>query len=282
MLAPGIHAGIGEDDYNRLPGARSTVLRKLAQTTPLHCRYYEQFGDDGSVAKDGGYLLHMATLEPDRFDKVVGVLPDFGDLRSSTNRAKRDAFTAEHPEMHWVKPEDHAQLKLMREAIYDHPIAQYLLTSSGGCEVTALWTDPETGMACKARYDRVVANFENVVCLADLKRARDASPRGFNRAVADYRLDIQAAHYLAGMDEIYGEALRRFVFLAVEPTRPHAVATYEISGDELAIGRRDWRAALNQYAECSDSNVWRGYFDGITQVRLPAWIRGGVNEEGLI
>jgi hypothetical protein len=268
----GLHAGISEDVYNRIPAVRSTILRKLFRTTPLHAHHVEQFGDEGSEAKDGGYLFHMAVLEPDRFDQVVQVLPDFGAMQSSINRAKRDAHIAAHPGVHWIKEADRAVLLRMRDAVYDHPLAQYLFVSDGVNEATLLWDDEASGLRMKARADRLVTNFQGSLCVAELKRARDASPWGFGRAAWDYRYDMQMAVYSRGLDAIFGEAERYSVFVVCEPSAPYAVACYELGREELAIGKRDLEVALATYAHAQKTGEWRGYPDALVPVRLPGWV----------
>ncbi len=270
-MNPGLHPGVSEDAYNRIPAVRSTILRKLFRTTPLHAHHVEQFGDEGSEAKDGGYLFHMAVLEPDRFDQTVQVLPDFGAMQSSINRAKRDAHIAAHPGVHWVKDVERTVLLRMRDSVYGHPLAQYLFVAAGMNEATLIWDDP-SGLRMKARADRLVSEFQGQLCVCELKRARDASPWGFGKAVWDYRYDMQLAMYGRGLDAIYGEAQRSSVFVVCEPSAPYACATYELGAEEMAIGRRDLEVALQSYAQAQQTGEWRGYPDALVPVRLPAYV----------
>lgn len=277
-MNPGLHPNVSEDDYNRIPAVRSTSLRELIKHTPAHCRHLEQFGGEGSKAKDEGYLFHLAVLEPDRFDRCVDVLPDFGAMQSSFNRAKRDAHLAAHPDTHWVKPEVRDELLYMRDAVYDNPTAAYLLTSAGINEATLVWDDV-SGLRMKARADRLVSDFQDKACVVDLKRTKDASPWAFGRAVWDYRYDVQLALYGRGMDALFGEADRFSIFICCEPFPPYAVATYELGAEELAIGRRDLELALQTYAQCVESGVWRGYPDALVPVRLPGFVYKRNDEE---
>lgn len=278
-MNPGLHANVPEDVYNREPGTRSTILRKMLKTTPMHAHHVEQFGDEGSAAKDGGYLFHLSCLEPDRFDKVVRVLPDFGNMQSSINRAKRDAHMAAHPETHWVKQGELDELLAMRDAVYDNHTAAYLLTSAGVSEAVLVWDDQASGLRMKARSDRLVSEFADRAAIVELKRTRDASPWGFGRAVWDYRYDVQMAVYGRGMDAVFGEAERHHVFICCEPHEPYAVATYELGRDELAIGRRDLEVALAQYARCVESGRWPGYAEDLVPVKLPGWVYRQNDEE---
>lgn len=280
-MNPGLHANVSESTYAAIPAVRSTILRKLLKTTPMHAHHVEQFGDEGSKAKDGGYLFHLAVLEPDRFDKLAQVLPDFGNMQSSINRAKRDAHMAAHPDVHWLKHDEREELLHMRDAVYDHPTAQYLLTSPGANEATLVWDDV-VGLRCKARCDRLVSDFEGFACITELKRTRDGGKWGFGRAVWDYRYDCQMAMYGRGMEAIFGGARRTYAFICCEPQPPYACAVYELGAEEVAIGRRDLELALQTYARCQESGEWPGYSTGLVPVRLPEWVyRKGDEEMGL-
>jgi exodeoxyribonuclease VIII len=106
--------------------------------------------------------------------------------------------------------------------------------------------------------------------LADLKTTRDASPRGFGSAIANYGYAIQAAHYIAGCRSV-GHEIENFVFLAVEKEPPYAVGCYVLTPDVLASAETKRLALLDLLATCRATNRWPAYSDRIETISLPAW-----------
>lgn len=183
------------------------------------------------------------------------------------NRATNDGKTI-------ISAEDFDQISAMRDAVMAHKSAGALLAPDRGmAELSAYWRDPETGALCRCRPDFLRKDG----LVVDLKTAIDASPDGFSSAMNAIRYDVQAAFYLDGLREAIAQgredlpAPKAFVFVAVEKTAPYAVATYLVPAETIEIGRREYRADLNRYAECAASNTWPGYGDAIQPLGLPEW-----------
>ena len=110
----------------------------------------------------------------------------------------------------------------MTEAVLAHPEARSLLEQDGNDrEVSMFAKDPETGVEMRARFDL----YADIA--ADLKTARDASPKGFARAAAQHGYDVQEGWYRDVRKLLTGE-LGRFRFIVVESTAPYLVGVYEL------------------------------------------------------
>jgi exodeoxyribonuclease VIII len=213
-----------------------------------------------------GQALHMAQLEPERFEQTYVVLPDFGDMRSSKNRAARDAWLAERPGVLTLTEDEHATLHGMIAAILQHPAGSRLVLD-GQPEVTLRWRDEITGLRCKARADYWVRAKRLAV---DLKSTDDASPEAFARSVHKYRYHCQDAMYRAGFAAC-GEPISHFALLAVEKTPPHAVAVYTLDEDAVTKGYAAVRMDMATLAECVRTDHWPAYSDGVQELALPRW-----------
>lgn len=169
------------------------------------------------------------------------------------------------------------QLRAMRDSVMRHPAANALLTRAN-----------------------------NVV--VDVKTTEDASPDGFAKSIANWRYHTQHPYYLDGLreairqgniaeadlpkgeaevsaywvDEATGELCRcrpdfwrgrpdKFVFLAVEKKAPYAVGVYLLDGESVALGRAEYRADLNLYADCRKSGEWPAYSDLVQTISIPQW-----------
>ena len=160
------------------------------------------------------------------------------------------------------------QLHRMRDAVMAHPAAGKLLTGvPGKAELSVYWTDPATGVLCRCRPDW----WREDDLLVDLKTTDDASLEGFARSIANWRYDVQAPFYLDGVKAATGRKPRGFVFIAVEKKPPHAVGVYVLDAESLTLGRAQYVADLQRYAECVKSDSWPGYGDKIQTISVPAW-----------
>lgn len=264
----GIHADVPADVYHRreLGVVNKGALDQLAKT-PAHYRAWV----DGAEQEEApallfGRALHALVLEPDVFAREWAVRPDFGDLRTKAGKEARDAWQASHHGVQLLTADDWHKAHAMREAVMRHPVAGKLFTG-GQAEATAVWTDPEHGLLCKARMDYYLPARGLVV---DLKSTEDASPAGFARSVASYRYHVQHAHYASAFAAT-GHELRAFLFVAVEKSAPHAVAVYAIDAEAEGRGielRDRQMASLN---ECLKHNAWPSYPAGINRLSLPVW-----------
>ena len=268
-MNPGAHIGVSVAEYDRIPALRSTVLRELALGTPAHAHYKEQHGSKETREMLLGRCLHAAVLEPDLFDSQYLVVPHFGDYRSPVKRAERDAWKAERAGCTFIEVDDLELIKSWREGLYQHPLIGSLLVSRGQNELTLVWDDP-IGPRCKARLDRL-ASFEGRAAIVEVKTSRSAAKWSFGRDVLSMGYHVQAGFYIRGLEQVYGEARRRFMFAVVEKDAPYLAAAYELTQDQMDICRRDAALALSAYARCEASGVWPGYSDELQELEFPDW-----------
>lgn len=160
------------------------------------------------------------------------------------------------------------QLHRMRDAVMNHKAARALLTGvPGKAELSVYWNDAVTGELCRCRPDW----WREDDLLVDLKTTDDASPEGFAKSIANWRYDVQHPFYVDGVKSATGRTPRGFVFIAVEKKAPYAVGVYVLDSDSVELGRAQYQADLQRYAECKRTDVWPGYGDKIQTISVPAW-----------
>lgn len=250
----------------RLDVASYSGLKELRRSPRHYFEWVTGPEREPTPAMELGTALHALVLEPERFARHFAILPDFGPMQSSTNRAKRDAFMAASPGVTWMKPDAWDKIHRMREAVMAHPLARDLLVA-GHPEAEMDWTDADTGLACRGRPDFVVPELGIVL---DLKSTDDASPAGFARSVAKFDYHTQAVFYLDGF-KARRSPVNRFLFLVVESDEPHAVALYELDDAAMERGAMLVTRDLARLRECVDSNTWPAFGDGIAPLSLPGW-----------
>lgn len=264
----GIIYDLPEHQYHDTKALVSKSALDLFSRSPAHYRHSldappELPTDEMRV----GNAFHVLTLEPDLYRSKVAVLPDFGSMHSSTNRKLRDAWIDDEGRGRVILSRyEHDLITAMANSVRAHPAARRLL-SRGDAEVTALWTDPETGLRCKARGDWVSAMSGVFV---DLKSCINASPDAFARAAATHRYHVQDAKYTRAFDE-NGITIEHFAFIAVEKEPPHVTAVYQLDDTARLKGEELYMAELRGLRHCIDTDHWPGYSDRVMDLSLPAW-----------
>jgi hypothetical protein len=262
------HPDLSNADYHQLAAVSPSRIKLLARS-PLH--FYDAYLAPDRVVPEPtpamlrGTALHTAVLEPELWNATVAVPKHSFDRRSRVGKELAAEFERENAGRIVLSPDDADEVRRMADAVRKHPAARFLLELPGRREASYTWRDPATGVECKTRPDWHSADNRLVV---DLKSTKDASRLEFARSISNYDYHVQAAWNQGAL------GAEQFLTIAVESTRPYAVAVYPASNDMIAAGQRRIDAALNLLAECFASGIWPGYGDMIQEpIDLPAWCR---------
>lgn len=283
----GLVHGQDIDAYHRGPGISKTGLDRIARS-PAHFHALTldpaRPPEKERAGQLEGQLAHCAILEPDEFDKRYAVLPADAprrptDAQWKAKKPSEDSMTAMEWWRAWLAENgdrtivSHAQRETalrQAEAVRRLPdIAEAL--DSGAPEVSAYWTDPETGVLCRCRPDWTHPAGDSGVILLDVKTYSDASPDEFARQVARKRYHVQDAFYSDGFARASGKAVLAFIFVAVETEWPYTASAVMLDEQARDAGRALARRDLTTYAQCLQSGQWPGFGTGIHSVSLPAW-----------
>lgn len=154
----------------------------------------------------------------------------------------------------------------MRDAVLSHPVARKLL-ASGEAEQSFFWTDPDTGVECKARLDFITSHG----IVADLKTSSDASQDEFCKSISRYGYYRQDAFYNRAYRQAFGKSAKGFVFIVVEKEPPYAIAIYTLDAESRATGDGEIDSLLRLYKRCLESDSWPSYSEKIETISLPRW-----------
>lgn len=214
-----------------------------------------------------GTLVHEATLEPQTWASRRFMVARKIDRRSGAGKAEHAAMLAEAAEkgLEIIAREELDSIAGMVAAIAAHPIAGPLFCD-GVAESSVFYTDPATGLRCKCRPDWL----RDDGLVVDLKKAKDASPAGFAKAVGNYHYHVQDAHYCAGLIDT-GIEPQAFVFVAVEPLPPYLIGVYVLDDEARSAGQRIRRRCMATLEECFATDMWPGYADTVQTLALPRW-----------
>jgi len=253
------------EEYKAIDAANAHGLM-LFERSPAHFYWSKTNQTEPTPAQQLGTLAHMAILEPDEFKRLVRVEPNV-NKRTKAGKTQLEEWRDSLPENAVIASLEQVELCLqMATAVQDQPYAKALL-SDGNAEQTMLWTDSDTGVACKARADWICSGHD---VLVDLKTAQDASMNAFQRASGNFRYHMQAAFYTMA-SEACGLSGRAFIFIVVETAPPFGVALYQLDEEAMHAGHVRIRHALERYADCLSSGKWPMYPTEIQTLTLSKW-----------
>lgn len=197
---------------------------------------------------DFGDAMHAICLEPDRLKSEFVYMPKF-DGRTNVGKAGKAEFIAEHQGKKMLEFNEHKKLNLMFESVMAHPAARRLIEAPGICEGSFFWRDPDTGIECKCRPDKLI---EGMPYPVDVKTTPELSK--FKFSVEDYRYYIQDPFYCDGLDANGIEA-NCMQFLVIQKTIQlgrYPVMVKTLPFEVTRYGREEYKRNLAQYAEYLD------------------------------
>jgi hypothetical protein len=268
--------------YHRHPAASKHGLDDFRKAPALFRYKRDNPRESTSPALRFGSLYHTLLLEPDTLGSLYAVVPADAPKRPTSvqRNAKKpsletleavawwDNWSASNAGKEIVDAEDIGRAQAMRTAVMRHPAARAALTEHAlHTEASMFWRDPETGVECRGRPDRIRTDG----LIIDPKTCQDASPEAFQRAAWNYGYYRQAAFYCDAWQIITGEKPQAFVFIAQESEPPFLTAVYIASPQMIELGRAEIREDLRRFAECLSSDTWPGLPDQPQELTVPAW-----------
>jgi exodeoxyribonuclease VIII len=250
--------GMPNGEYHSLDGISKSGLDKIARS-PAHYRL--GLRKPATQNMHIGTAIHTAILEPDRFDFEYVVID--GDRRG---KEYKEAVKSVGAELVILK-KDHKKVLSMRESCHDNFEAMQILTKPGKAELSAICTDPETGVQIRARFDWLT----DCGISLDVKKTQDIRKDKFSKSVFDYRYHVQDAMYSFVYQQVTGQPIQAFKFLAVEEEAPNSSKVYELGSLEKEMGAYYFRRDLRVYAECVNSGKWPHPECGDGVIELSNW-----------
>jgi hypothetical protein len=247
-----IRHGMPEAEYHAHPALSSTGAKRLLKSPALF-EWHRTHVEKPKAAFDLGHAVHAKVLG---VGAPLAVYPKemlAKDGAASTADAKNWAADQRAAGKIPVHAHVAEQVDNMAEAVLRKGTEHAALFDQGGDpEVSVFNTDPETGIALRARFDYLGG------AAVDLKTTTDATKGGFERAIARFRYDVSRAHYLHTLDPERLEPPLDFWFVAVETEPPYHVAYGVLDPDFVNTGEVDAAKARAIFAACTESGLWPG------------------------
>jgi len=209
-----------------------------------------------------GTAVHAFFLERDKFDTDFVVKP--ADMRLNTKAGKE--WAQEHQSKIIIDSELGNNLYEMEKSFMDSP-AKLIYDIKGQTELSYFWDDLGT-IKGKCRPDWISDDGSIVV---DIKTTTDASPRGFQKSIANWGYHLQLGWYMRGLQKL-GIPCNQFIFIAIEKTPPFCVGVYSADREMILFGNQEINQLMPEIQTAMVSNEFPDYTPEITSIGLPPWM----------
>ncbi|EAA7134892.1 exodeoxyribonuclease VIII [Salmonella enterica] len=271
-IQPGIYYDIPNEAYHAGPGVSKSQLDDIADTPAIYLwRKNAPVDTEKTKSLDTGTAFHCRVLEPEEFSKRFIIAPEF-NRRTSAGKEEEKTFLEEcaRTGRTVLTAEEGRKIELMYQSVMALPLGQWLVESAGYAESSVYWEDPETGILCRCRPDKIIPEFHWIM---DVKTTADT--QRFRTAYYDYRYHVQDAFYSDGYRAQFGE-IPTFVFLVASTTAEcgrYPVEIFMMGEDAKLAGQREYRRNLQTLAECLNNDEW----PAIKTLSLPRWAKENAN-----
>ncbi|ENP7436638.1 exodeoxyribonuclease VIII [Escherichia coli] len=272
-IEPGIYYGISNENYHAGPGVSKSQLDDIADTPALYLwRKNAPVDTTKTKTLDLGTAFHCRVLEPEELSNRFIVAPEF-NRRTNAGKEEEKAFLMECASTGKtvITAEEGRKIELMYQRVMALPLGQWLVESAGHAESSIYWEDPETGILCRCRPDKIIPEFHWIM---DVKTTADI--QRFKTAYYDYRYHVQDAFYSDGYEAQFG-VLPTFVFLVASTTVECGRYPVEIfmMGEEAKLaGQQEYHRNLRTLADCLNTDEW----PAIKTLSLPRWAKEYAND----
>lgn len=285
-------------EYQDLPEISGSALVQIHNDCPAAWRFGEP---KDSPALADGIAAHACILEPELFEaefvrdidpadhpealvtgkdieawlKARGIKgysgkrkPDLIAMARDTGEAPQilDEIIAEHAVTNkgktLVKASTFDMIQQMRRVVFaDQDYKKAFL--AGDFEVSLV--DPETQRKC--RIDCITAGE-----IWDYKTTTSAHPDAFAKQAHDAGYWLKMAYQHDIYQDAFGEPPRRVVLLAQSKKPPYIPQAYQLTEEQLEVGREQYQAAFRLMRRCMEQDVWPAYGGGVQELPTPGWI----------
>lgn len=172
-----------------------------------------------------------------------------------------------------VPAKDYDRVLMMREVLLNNH--DYSRIIYDGVPELSIYVEID-GVKVKVRLDRVTTD----AAIVDYKTSQSAEPEKFGRLAFDNGYWLKMALQHDAFEIAYGQKPSSTNLLVQEKEEPYLAMMYELTPEQLMIGRMQYKTALQMFRACRDADVWPGYAGGVASMKLstPGYIQARYKE----
>ena len=233
---------------------------KAFSQSPAHFIAYKQRKQHETPAMRFGTAVHMATLEPERFEA------EYMPLLVRRGTAAYKKVVEDNPGKNFLSQTEYDDCLRLRDAVRAHEVASSLLKDC--TEYEKELTGNVHGFPFRGFADGVAPTF-----VVDLKTTQKGGPRDFTSDAYRQKYHVQGYIYTRLLMQLTGKPVNEHWLIAVEKTSPYVVTCYRLTEEYLQRGKRDLDKILEDFrqwdgkAQGYDAATAFGHFT----LDVPAW-----------
>jgi hypothetical protein len=209
-----------------------------------------------------GSVSHVMFLEPHLLDEQVVVVRGYTkDGKPSPGYSSQDAKDQRDAALAAGKtpilPEQLDEIHRARDAFFANAFTRNAF-ANGKFEQSLFWCHPIYGFWCRCKPDFMA---DTMAHLCDYKATGNASPSNFGRHAHNMGYHRRAAHYLQGIECVFGKRPDHYWFVSQEVKAPYLTSVVELDWQALEAGQAENDYAAGIFANCLETGVWYGYRD---------------------
>lgn len=150
-------------------------------------------------------------------------------------------------------------------AIKNNKKAYNAFHQKGESEISLFWIDEETGILLKCRPDFLPKDHKLV---PDYKTCQSVNPNVFYGDFVKYGYHIEAAMYMQGIYEVFGDEVETFFFVAQEKEPPYITQVFVPDTGIITYGEKAVRLGIKKYIECQEKGFWGAYSEDVIEMTI--------------
>ena len=251
-----------EEYHSKTKYESSSTVRKVL-TSPKKYLHDKTAESVPTKAMEEGTAVHTFFLENELFKNRYCFKPKAFNGRTKEGKQ----WMEEHSHLNILAAEWEENLIHMNHSFLDSP-AKIIYDIKGLTELS-YFSEDLGGIRAKCRPDWISSDGHTVV---DLKTTQDASPKGFQKSIANFGYHIQSSFYMRVLQNL-DVPVEEFIFIAIEKTAPFCVGVYRADTEMLEEGNKKVDEAINQILWCKENDSYPDYTPNeIETISLPPWM----------
>jgi hypothetical protein len=235
-----------------------------------------------------GSSAHILLLEPHLVEAQISVIPQnilASNGALSTKAAKEFVEVQTDAGRTVIKEEEWEMVCDMADALSNNAMVTRAL-KDGVIEQSHIWQDHETGVWLKSRPD-FTPNKSDAFIVDYKTTDYEHIEQWEKQAMADVRVDIQAALQMWGAAENRSISPRGVLYVVQSKKPPHQIALRLIlqesdndkARDMLKAARIDLRRGINTFSHCWTSSDWPSPWNEVTELVPPSWRSAQIDKQ---
>ena len=278
-------------EYHKHPALSTSLLKHiLANPKKFYAIYSGELELQPTSDMKIGSAFHKLLLEPDSFDEEFFVMPKLDKRKTENKKFIQELLEKNEGKTMLTESEKEIADKLTkkaREKVLVMPeynfkvkVADLLKAKGVQIEQTFFATINDIELRCRPDIMINLSKDKNKPfwLVIDPKSIEVTTPARFLKNAANFMYHLQVAVYQTVL-EANNIDVARFLFLAAGKDDTSAAEFYELSENDVALGKDLMERGIRKFKYCKQHNDWReGVFDyvenkfeEINKVQLPQW-----------